>query len=72
MRKAIRLNVVLWIEGEQEAAANFVKATTDAVRDIVASGRSSHPELRVTVKSIAEDESDDDDEEEGREGERAG
>ena len=54
MRKAISLKVSLWIEGEDEPAHNFAESTKQAVKDIIAAGSSSHPELKVTVKSVGE------------------
>ena len=54
MRKAISLKVSLWIEGEDEPAHNFAESTKQAVRDIIAAGSSSHPELKVKIKSIGE------------------
>jgi hypothetical protein len=54
MRKAISLKVSLWIEGEDEPAHNFAQSTKQAVRDIIAAGSSSHPELKVKIKSISE------------------
>ncbi|MGB7922479.1 MAG: hypothetical protein WCF57_04485 [Pyrinomonadaceae bacterium] len=54
MRKAISLKVSLWIEGEDEPAHNFAASTKQAVRDIIAAGSSSHPELKVKVRSISE------------------
>jgi hypothetical protein len=54
MRKAIRLQVTLWVEGEDAPAHNFAESTTQAVRDIISAGSSKHPELKVTVKKIAE------------------
>jgi hypothetical protein len=54
MRKAISLKVNLWIEGEDEPAHNFAESTKKAVREIIAAGSSSHPELKVTIKSIGE------------------
>jgi hypothetical protein len=59
MRKAIRLRVTLWIEGEDEPAHDFFASTNKAVRDVIAAGRAKHPELRVTVKQVVEDTSDD-------------
>jgi hypothetical protein len=52
MRKAIRLRVTLWIEGEDAPAHNFAESTTQAVRDIISEGSSKHPELKVTIKNI--------------------
>ncbi|MFL5576138.1 MAG: hypothetical protein ACJ79S_09250 [Gemmatimonadaceae bacterium] len=60
MRKAIQLRVTLWVEGDEEPAADFAKRATGAVRDIIAAGRKAHPELSVRVKRVAEDEGDDD------------
>ena len=54
MKKAIALNVVLWIEGEDEPAQDFAKATTDAVRDILQSGATKYPGLAITIRSIKE------------------
>ena len=50
---------MLWIEGEDEPAHDFAALTTRAVRDVLAAGSKSHPELRVTIKGIAEDEGED-------------
>jgi hypothetical protein len=55
MRKAIRLQVTLWIEGEDEPADDFFAATSRAVRDVIAAGSREHPELHFAVKYIAED-----------------
>jgi hypothetical protein len=60
MRKAIRLLVKLWIEAEDQPAHDFGKTTIEAVRDIIQVGSSSHPEMRVTVRSITEDDSTED------------
>lgn len=54
MRKAIQLRVTLWIEGEDEPAHDFAASTIQAVKDIIAAGSPSHPELKVTVKKVAE------------------
>lgn len=54
MRKAIRLQVSLWVEGEDAPAHNFAESTTQAVRDIIKEGSSKHPELKVTIKKIVE------------------
>jgi len=54
MRKAIQIRVALWIEGEDEPAHNFAESTIEAVKDIITAGSSSHPELKVTVKKVAE------------------
>lgn len=55
MRKAIQLEVRLWIEGEDEPAHDFAQSTIQAVKEMLAAGESSHPELKVTIKKIVED-----------------
>ncbi len=59
MRKAIGLNVNLWIEGEDEPAHDFAESTKRAVSDIIAAGRSNHPELSIKIKDIVERQDDD-------------
>ena len=54
MRKAIALRVNLWIEGEDEPAHDFADSTKQAVRDIIAAGLSSHPDLSVNIRGIVE------------------
>jgi hypothetical protein len=54
MQKAIRLEVILWIEGEDEPAHDWTKLTTKAVREIIAEGAKTHPELAVEVRSVRE------------------
>ena len=54
MRKAVQIRVILWIEGEDEPAHNFAESTIQAVKEIIAAGSSSHPELKVTVKKVSE------------------
>ena len=54
MRKAILLEVRLWIEAEDEAAADFAERTTRAVREIVAAGAKEHPDLKVRVRAVRE------------------
>ncbi|HEX6536710.1 MAG TPA: hypothetical protein VF041_19135 [Gemmatimonadaceae bacterium] len=56
MKKAIRLRVMVWIEGEDEPAHDFFKSTSAAIRDVIAAGAKTHPELRFTVKRVREDE----------------
>jgi len=58
MRKAIALNVNLWIEGEDEPAHNFAESTKQAVREIVDAGSATHPELRITIQDLAERDDD--------------
>ena len=62
MQKAIRLTVSLWIEGEAEPALNWAEFTAQAVRDILAAGQASRPELNVTIRKIVEDRSSDEEE----------
>jgi hypothetical protein len=59
MRKAIGLKVTLWIEGEDEPAADWAAHSKQAMRDIVAAGHWRHPRLKVTVKDIVEIGNDD-------------
>ena len=54
MRKAIRIDVRLWIEGEDEPAADFAARTTAAVRDIIAAGAERFPDLAVRVQRVRE------------------
>lgn len=54
MRKAISLDVRLWIEGDDEPAHDFAQATTAAVRDLIEKGAAQYPGLSITVRSIRE------------------
>lgn len=54
MRKAILLEVRLWVEGDDAPAHDYASSTMQAVREIVAAGASRHPELTVTVRSVRE------------------
>jgi len=54
VRKAIALKVDLWIEGEDAPAHDFGDSTKQAVRDIIAAGISSHPDLSVKIRGIVE------------------
>lgn len=54
MRKAIKIRVNLYIELEAEPAVNIVDSTIQAVKEIIEAGSSKHPELKVTVKKVAE------------------
>lgn len=54
MRKAIALDVHLWIEGEDEPAHDFAQSTIQAVREMLETGAAKHPNLAVRVKSIRE------------------
>lgn len=61
MRKAILLRVMLWVEGEDAPAHDFAARTTQAVKDVIAAGAAKHPELKITVRRVEEQEGDDDD-----------
>ena len=54
MRKAISLDVRLWIEGEDEPAHDFAQSTTQAVREIIEAGAAKCPGLSITIRSIKE------------------
>ena len=54
MRKAITIDVRLWIEGEDEPADDFAQSTTQAVRDIVEAGAAKYPGLSIKIRSIKE------------------
>jgi hypothetical protein len=54
VRKAISLDVHLWIEGEDEPGHDFAESTIEAVRDMLTTGAAKHPKLAVRVKSIRE------------------
>ena len=54
MRKAIRLRMTLWIEGEDEPAHNFAESTIQAVKEVIEAGSTKHPELKFTIKKISE------------------
>ena len=60
MKKAIRLQVTLYVRGEDEPAHDFAQSSILAVRQIIAAGRVAHPELRVSVRSIVEDDVEED------------
>jgi hypothetical protein len=54
MKKAISLDVRLWIEAEDEPAHDFAQSTTQAVRDIIEAGRAKYPSLAIRIRSIQE------------------
>jgi hypothetical protein len=54
MRKAIKLKVTLWIEGEDEPAHNFAESTIRAVKEVIQKGSASHPELKITIRRVTE------------------
>ncbi len=58
MRKAIKLKVTLWIEGEDEPAHDFAAYTIKAVHEIIAAHARLYPGLKVTVRKVVEDTSD--------------
>ena len=61
MKKAVRLRVTLYVRGEDEPAHDFARSSARAVREIIAAGARRHPELRVTVRRIVEDDDDEED-----------
>ena len=54
MHKAISIRVNLWIEGDDVPAHDFAQSTIQAVREIIAEGSKTHPELQVTIKKVSE------------------
>src|SRR3954464_4993454 len=52
MKKAISLDVRLWIEGEDEPAHDFAQSTTKPVRDIIEAGAAKHPALTTDTPSL--------------------
>ena len=54
MKKAISLDVRLYIEGEDEPAHDFAQSTTQAVRDIIETGGAKYPGLAIKIRSIKE------------------
>ena len=54
MKKAISLDVRLYIEGEDEPAHDFAQSTTDSVRDIIEAGSAKYPGLAIKIRSIRE------------------
>jgi|WetSurMetagenome_2_1015567.scaffolds.fasta_scaffold311107_2 hypothetical protein len=62
MHKGIRLDVRLWIEGEDEPAHDFAEHTIKAVREMLAAGQFTYPKLQETIRKIEEDTSWEEDE----------
>ena len=54
MKKAISLDVRLYIESEDEPAHDFAQSTTQAVREIIEAGSAKYPGLAIKVRSIRE------------------
>ena len=54
MRKGIRIDVRLYVEGEDEAAADFAARAMQAVREMVEAGAERFPELSVRVQHVKE------------------
>lgn len=54
MRKAILLEVRLWVEGDDAPAHDYASSTIQAVREIIAAGAARHPELAVTIRGVRE------------------
>jgi hypothetical protein len=57
MHKGIRLNLKLWIEGEDKPAHDFAAYTMQAITEMLAAGCSHYPGLKVTIRKIEEDTS---------------
>jgi hypothetical protein len=55
MRKAIRLNIKVFIEGEDEPAHDFKKFTSEVVSEILSGTPSNFPGLTIQVKDVEED-----------------
>ena len=54
MKKAISLDVRLYIEADDEPAHDFAQSTTQAVRDIIEAGSAKFPGLTIKIRSIRE------------------
>jgi hypothetical protein len=54
VKKAIALQIELWIEGEDAPGHDFAESTKQAVRDIMATSISIHPELNFEIRRIVE------------------
>ncbi len=54
MKKAINIDVRLYVEAEDEPAHDFAASTIAAVKEIIAAGGAKHPELTITVKKVRE------------------
>jgi hypothetical protein len=54
MKKAISLDIRLWIEADDEPAHDFAQSTTQAVRDIIEIGGANYPGLAIKIRSIKE------------------
>lgn len=54
MKKAIDIDVRLYIEAEDEPAHDFAASTIAAVKEVLAAGAAKHPELTITVKKVRE------------------
>lgn len=54
MRKAILLEVRLWVEGDDAPAHDYAASTMQAVREVIAAGAARHPELTITVRAVRE------------------
>ena len=54
MRKAVMLDVRLWVEGDAEPAQNFAAEAAAAVREIIKRGAEARPEVTVKVRAVKE------------------
>lgn len=61
MRKSIILKVKLKVEGDAAPPDDFEQIAMQAVRDILAAGSASQPQLKVTLKESRESSNDDGD-----------
>lgn len=49
--------MVIWVEGEDEPAHNFVSSSKEAIETIIKSGAERYPELKISIKKIREQRS---------------
>ncbi len=61
MKKGIRLNVKLWVEGDAEPAQPFLDLTSRMVKEIVSAGQPKFPGFSFVVRDINEDTSSEED-----------
>lgn len=54
MRKSVRLRIDVEVRGESAPAADFAARAARAVRDVLAAGRSAHPDLHVVLRHVAD------------------
>lgn len=61
MRKAISIRVNLWIEAEDEPSHNFAEFVKKSLQEVITQGNTSHPELKIHIRSIKEQTSEGED-----------